>query len=975
MVAHHRRVPGAEPRFAEPAEPLPHTLHGALEGLGITRLYTHQVEALEAARRGDNVLAVTPTASGKTLVFALPVLETFQREPRARALFLYPTKALAQDQVGGLRDLALSMSPLRPPRFEIYDGDTPSHLRKKIKTDPPQGLITNPDMLHMGILAHHHDWEEYLRDLRWVVLDELHVYRGIFGAHVHHILRRLRRTCARLGASPRFVAASATIGNPEEFASTLVGEPFHAVTDSGAPRAPRQAIFLNPVGVSPYTVAVRTVAEAARAGLRTIAFTKARRITELLYTWLVQQEPELRTKVAPYRAGYLPEERRGIEARLFRGDLLAVLSTSALELGIDVGGLDVCVLVGYPGSLTSTWQRVGRAGRQDREALFVLVAMPDALDQYLVAHPDLFFDGGFENAVLDPWNPVVAGQHLVCAAAEEPLERLEITSAGAKAEALARGLVDEGRLVRDAAGERWLSFRRKPQRDVYPRSAGEPFTILVSGSGRVLGTIDGMRVHHECHPGAVYLHGGQTYRILELDTDAKRVTAEDARVDYYTVVLGEKETEVLEQLDRRTLGGRPVGYGRLKVTVRIRGYQKKRLFGGETISEHPLETPPLIFETTGFWIELSTALPADLTAEGMHFMGGIHATEHAMIGLFPLLAISDRGDIGGISYTAHPQIEGPAIFVYDGVPGGAGLAEQGFRDLERLLRTTRDHVAACECDEGCPSCIQSPKCGNGNKPLDKAGALRVMGVALGEIEIDESVREEAEDAPQPTVTPEGTHRRHGITAAGRIGPIRPPVVEPPPPPPRPAATPAGRTAAIVGGERTLVFDLETQRSADEVGGWSNADRMGLALAVVYDVNRETFRTYYETDVDRLLLDLVMADRVVGFNIDRFDLAVLSGYTEWDLDRIRTLDLLAELYRHLGYRLSLGHLSEVNLGEGKAGDGLQSLAWWRQGRIDLIERYCKKDVEMTWRLYDLGRDNGYLLYLNRDGERVRVPVRW
>ncbi|MDX1389358.1 MAG: Zn-binding domain-containing protein, partial [Acidobacteriota bacterium] len=504
----------------------------------------------------------------------------------------------------------------------------------------------------------------------------------------------------------------------------------------------------------------------------------------------------------------------------------------------------------------------------------------------------------------------------------------------------------------------------------YPRSAGEPFTIVVSGTGRVLGTIDGMRVHHECHPGAVYLHGGQTFRILELDTEARRVTAEDARVEYYTVVLGEKETEILETLDRSTQGPCPVGYGRFKVTVRIRGYQKKRLFGGETISEHPLETPPLVFETTGFWMELPRGLPPEMTSMGLHFMGGIHATEHAMIGLFPLLAISDRGDVGGISYTAHPQIEGPAIFLYDGVPGGAGLAEQGFRDLGRLLRTTRDHVAACGCDDGCPSCIQSPKCGNGNKPLDKEGALRVLGVLLGEIAVETSAAEDAGVAagrPVPATGPGGHHRRHGITRPGNLGAI----VAPPPPVEPPAPRAPIRTVA----ERTLVFDLETQRGADEVGGWGNLARMGMALAVVYDVDRQLYRTYFETDVDRLLLDLVMADRVVGFNIDRFDLGVLSGYTEWNLDRIRTLDLLAEVYRPLGYRLSLGHLSEVNLGEGKAGDGMQSLAWWRQGRIDLIEPYCTKDVEATHRLYDLGRRDGYLLYRNRDGERVRVPVRW
>jgi DEAD/DEAH box helicase domain-containing protein len=323
-----------------------------------------------------------------------------------------------------------------------------------------------------------------------------------------------------------------------------------------------------------------------------------------------------------------------------------------------------------------------------------------------------------------------------------------------------------------------------------------------------------------------------------------------------------------------------------------------------------------------------------------------------MIGLFPLLAIADRGDVGGISYTGHPQTGSPAIFLYDGVPGGAGLAEQGFRDLERLLGRTRDHVAACDCDEGCPACIQSPRCGNGNKPLDKEAALQVLGVLLGEVKI-----EERPEPPRPAPAPSRpAKRRHGITRAGN----RPPTDGPAPAP---------------ASGRVLVFDLETQRSAEEVGGWSNASCMGLALAVVYDVERESYRTYYETDTDRLLLDLVMADQVIGFNIDRFDLKVLSGYTEWDLSRIRTLDLLGEVYRRLGFRLSLNHLAEVNLGESKAGDGLQSLQWWKEGRLDLVEQYCRKDVEVTHRLYDLGRRQEFLLYRDRDGRKVRVPVKW
>jgi len=983
MVAHHRELPARAAEYAEPQLPLSADLRAALAHQGIDRLYRHQAAGIDLARAGKNVLVVTPTASGKTLLFAASVLEALREDPMAKALILYPTKALARDQLAGFRQLAGGLGALNPPRFEIYDGDTTAAERRRIKRDPPQVLITNPDMLHMGILAHHQDWRGLFENLRWVVLDELHVYRGIFGAHVHHILGRLIRLSRRAGSNPSFVAASATVGNPAEFAQTLVGQSFAVVSESGAPQSPRQVLMLNPIGVSPYTVTVRLLAETIRAGWRSIAFTKARRTTELLYTWIVQQHPDLRDRVAPYRAGYLPEERRRLERKLFRGELAAVLSTSALELGIDVGGLDVCVLVGYPGSLISSWQRIGRVGRRGQTGLVVMVAMPDALDQYLVRHPDMFFDGEFERAVLDPLNPFVAGKHLVCAAAEEPLERSEVRGKGSS-DALVDSLLSESRLVQDAGGQRLYAFKRRPHREVSPRSAGEPFTIFNARNNKVMGRIDATRVYHECHPGAVYLHGGQSFLVLELDAEQRKVRAEPARLDYYTVILGDKETEILERQAYRKLGEFPVGLGRLKVTVHIRDYQKKRLFDGEPVSTHPLKVPPLVFETIGMWIELAPGMAAAYTERGLHFMGGIHATEHAAIGLFPLLAIADRGDIGGISYTGHPQIGAPAVFIYDGVPGGVGLAASAYEGLENLLQRTRELVAACSCEEGCPCCIQSPKCGNGNKPLDKQAAQLTLDTLLGEVSLasmgvepprEHEVWTTAPAAPAAEAEAPETNRRHGVSRAGNLPAeeaadlrtqreSQPPSPVPQPPP-----------ALVTQSGRTLVFDLETQRSAEEVGGWGNGRKMGLALAVVYDLQRQSFQTYHEADVDRLLLDLVMADRVIGFNLDRFDLSVLAGYTEWDLGRIRTLDLLGEIHRRLGFRISLAHLCEVNFGESKSADGLQSLVWWKEGRVDLIEQYCKKDVELTHRLYEVGRRDGYLLYRDRDERIVRVPVNW
>ena len=955
LVAHHRRLEGRPARHARPSRPLPARLEEALRARGLGELWAHQAAGLDRLAEGRDVLLVTPTASGKTLLYALAVLGEHLADAQSHALLLYPTKALAQDQLGGLRELAGGLGALRPPSFEIYDGDTPASRRKLIRADPPTALLTNPDMLHLGILAHHAEWEPFLRRLRYVVLDELHVYRGIFGAHVHHILARLLRLCAHHGAAPRFIAASATVGNPAEFARTLVGREFAVIEESGAPRSAKDVVFLNPVARSPYTVAVRVLAEAIRAGCRTIAFTKARRITELLHTWLVRQDASFEPRIAPYRAGYLPAERRRIEARLFRGELSAVLATSALELGIDVGALDVCVLVGYPGSLVSSWQRLGRVGRKRDGGTVVLIAMPDALDQYVVHHPELFFGGKFERAVLDPWNPQVAGSHLVCAAAEAPLGPEDYPARDEAGRRRLESLVGEGRLVQDAEGRRFYSFRRRPHREVGLRSTGEPFSIVEQASDELLGTIDGQRVWYECHPGAIYLHGGRSFLVRDVDRERRRVRVSAARVDYYTVVLGEKETRILERLDTKQLGSFPVGLGRLEVTVHIRGYQKKRLFDGEPVSQHPLEIPPLVFETIGLWIELPPALPAAFAARELHFMGGIHASEHATIALFPLLTVADRDDVGGISYTAHPQTGGPAIFVYDGLPGGAGLSQQGFADIGTWVEKTLELVEGCPCEAGCPACIHSPKCGNGNKPLDKQAAILTLGllagrVALGSLDVPAaapSVDEPA--AAQPRFA------RHGITRAGNL----------------PALAPD--TAGL--GERTLIFDLETQRGAEEVGGWAHIGRMGLALAIVHDLARESYRTYFETDVDRLLLDLVMADRVVGFNIDAFDLRVLAAYTDWDLSRIRTVDLLSHIRGRLGFALSLGHLCEANFGEGKAGGGMQSLAWWKEGRIDLIERYCRRDVELTGRLYDAGRRQRYLLYRDHAERRVRVPVEW
>ena len=983
-------VAARDAEYADLSSPLPAPLERALRDEGIARLYSHQAEAIDRVRSGQDVLTVTPTASGKSLVYLLPTLETALRRPGARARYVFPYKALAQDQLQGIADLAGTRARHggvvpeahglpgtgRPVTAAIYDGDTPDSRRRRIKAEPPDILITNPDMLHLGILAHHQDWRLLFENLACVVVDELHVYRGIFGSHLHHILRRLLRVAEHCGSRPRFIASSASIANPAGLGEALTGRRFAVVDRNGAPRAERHLLFLNPRG-SPYTAATQLLAWSLDEGYRVIAFTKARKITELLHSWLLQGSPRHASRVIAYRSGYLPEERREIERRLFDGSLQGVISTSALELGVDIGGLDVCLLVGYPGSIVSTWQRIGRVGREDRPSLTVLIGLPDALDQYFMANPEDLLRRGFEEVVFDPENPVIARAHLLCAGAELPIEEARDRRVLGPVFSMVPDLEREGVLARDADGRRWYTLRRRPQREVNLRSLGTTYTIVDEAGDRVIGTIDAVRAFHETHAGAVYLHHGQQYLVRELAIEARRASVVPADVDYYTEVRGEKETEIMQVLRETRTGGLEARLGRIKVTEVLTGYEKRRLFGRDRLGLFALDLPPLTFETVGLWITIPDAVRDRIVALEGHFMGGIHALEHALISLFPLLAICDRGDIGGISYPLHPQVGRSAIFIYDGYPGGVGLAARGFEGLLDLLGRTAALLRACPCESGCPSCVQSPKCGNGNNPLDKESAIRIAEALLS---ADAPV-ESAQAAPpleMPARRPTASGGGGAPVPRGPTSSARPPLVlmgggfdgEPPPTPVR-----RGAGGGAPGQELTLFLDVETQKSADEVGGWQNVSDMKLALAVTYNGLTSQFRTYAEKDVDRLLLDLVMADRVIGYNIDRFDMAVLKAYTQWDLGRVRTFDMLADIYRKLGFRLKLGDLAAATLGIGKSADGLQSLKWWKEGRVDLIEQYCRRDVEVTRDVYVFGTRNGYILYRDKDDRQLRLPVDW
>ena len=917
-------------RFEAPPEGLHPDLRKALAAAGMERLYGHQAEGLSRLLEGRNLIVATPTASGKSLVYFLYALHRWLQDPSFGALFVYPFKALAQDQLAKVNELA---DRLGFPEFRaaVYDGDTPASRRQKIQKAPPAVLITNPDMLHLAFMAYAENWRDYFARVGLVTFDEAHVYRGIFGANVHHLIWRMERILAAAGARPQWAATSATLADPEGFFAALTRQGAACIVESGAPR-PERRLYLMAASGSPYTLACEVMHRLLSEGARTLTFTKARRITELIYSWLVQRDPGYRASVSSYRAGFLPSERRRIEQAFFDGSLMGVVSTSAMEVGIDVGGLDACILVGYPGSLISLFQRMGRVGRGERDASIFLIAMPDALDQYFVQHPDALLSRPLESLVLDPDNAHLIPSHLLCAAREEPLADDQIPGSGpwrAAVEALDRS----GELVLDAGGTRWHTLRRHPHRELNLRGIGESYRI-VGPSGKAVGTIDGHRVHRECHEGAVYLHQGQTYVVQKVSAKDRKVMVRAARVDYFTEVRSEKDTQILEVLESRKVGPAALSLGRLKVTERTTGFVKKRLAGGEIIAEEPLEAPPLIFETEGFWVAFPEGMPGLLVSEGLSLMGGIHAFEHALIGIFPLLAMADRWDLGGISFPHHPQVAGSAVFVYDGYPGGVGLSRKGFETFERLLAATASAVGDCPCESGCPGCIQSPKCGNGNKPLDKAAALKVIGVLEGKEDL--------------------------AAAAGETKPA----ASAAPPAPRKARPRTGR----------LVFDLETQRLAADVGGWGNIRAMGLALAVTWDLDGGSWRTYFEEEVGDLVQDLMASPLVVGFNVDRFDLEVLRPYCKEDLRAVKTLDLLAVLKARTGFRLSLASLAEANFGEPKSADGLQSVAWYREGRFDLIEAYCRKDVELTGRLYLKGLEEGYVLIQSRTGERLRVNVR-
>ncbi len=746
QIADIEPLPSRAPTYAVPDPPLPEPLASLVKRLGIPELYSHQVALLEHARAGRDVIITTGTASGKTLAFNLPVFETMLSSRTATALYLYPMKAVTQDQLKVLKQFEQGLELRLNPA--VYDGDTPADKRPRIRR-LSRIVLSNPYELHQ-ILPYHFQWAPFYRNLRYCIIDEAHQYRGVFGSNVAQLIRRFRRICRHHGSDPQFFLASASIANPLELAEKLTGREFAHVGDDGAPRGRGWLVLWNPLANENMSIHVQTqhlVAHFAGAGLQTVCFVPSRRLAELISRWVKEHTPEL--AVSPYRAGYIPEDRRSIEAGLSSGALRGVVSTEALELGIDVGGLDCIIIAGFPGTFASFWQQAGRAGRKLQDSLVVFIGYADALNQYLLRNPALILERGFEAAVIDLTNPYIIKGHMACAASELPLRKEEVsnderpnsqflipnapqspesTVQSPKPSEVRLAAVKEleEELILRPTPSGWIyAGRTRPQEEV-ALEAIEESAIEIVADGRVIETMDRTRACREAYPGAVLLHQGETFLVKSLDLEQQRAEVERKDVDFHTQVIQREEMRLLETQLQRQLGpGITLSLGRLEVTASYTGYRVKKY--DQLIATHPLDLPTVKFPTVGIWLVFSGETALELQEQGCDFTGGLHAAEHALIALAPLVAMCDPRDIGGGSYRMFPDTMLPTILIYDGYEHGIGISEKLYAEFDRLNRIAHSLVAQCACERGCPACVLSPRCGDANEPIDKQTAVAILG--------------------------------------------------------------------------------------------------------------------------------------------------------------------------------------------------------------------------------------------------------
>jgi DEAD/DEAH box helicase domain-containing protein len=745
-----KKYPPRRAVVSEVRPPIPEPLAGNLRKIGVKGLYSHQAEAVRRVRSGENIVLATDTASGKSLCYNIPVLETLLADPQARALYIFPTKALGQDQTRMLHELIQPGAAYdekrcayslvfdgRAVNFGTYDGDTPADERTRLRRDA-RILLTNPDMLSLGILPNHgRFWSDFFKRLRYVVLDEIHTYRGVFGSHVANLMRRLVRICEHHGGRPQFICCSATIANPAEHAERLTGGPVSAITHSGAPSAGRLFILWNPplmkgttdVRKSPLTETINLFTYCLNSAMRTIVFARAKPTVEMILRATREKlagggaAPD---KIISYRGGYLPSERREIERSLAEGGLLGVTCTNALELGIDIGSLDSAIINGYPGSIASVWQQAGRAGRRERQALAVFVAYNEPLDQYFMRHPEYFFGQAVEQAIVNPSNPYIMESHLKAAAAEIPLERAEEKLFGENYLESVRELIRRGELAERRSGTFYIGKEYPAGRINLRTTTGERYAICLP-KGEMIGHMDASTAFMYLHPGAVYLHKGESYLVEDLDLKRKTARVAPRQLNYYTRSLSMEQVTVDKTVSTKKQGRAAVHFGYLDVVSRVTSYKKMRQRDNAVMGRVPLDLPEDRLWTQGFWIVLPPGVKQSVMDAGLDYPGGLHAAEHSMIAMLPLLAMCDRQDIGGLSMDSHPDTGGrAAIFVHDAYDGGMGLAETGYKRIAELLEKTLDLVGGCGCDDGCPSCIQSPKCGSMNDPLDKKAAILIL---------------------------------------------------------------------------------------------------------------------------------------------------------------------------------------------------------------------------------------------------------
>ncbi len=779
QIVHIEKIPAREAQYASLELKAP--VKAALAKTGIQELYTHQAEAIGKIREGKDIVLCTTTASGKSLTYMLPIFEAVMEDPEATTLYISPLNALVNDQMKTFLEFEMELGS--GTRIARYTGALSDSEKRKVREGRTNVVFTNPEMIHMSFLAWHHLWKRFFSNLKFIVVDESHYYRGVIGSNMANLLRRLSRTAEYYGASPQFVCCSATIGNPKEHTETLIGRKAEMVDKNGSGAGPQQFVFWNPplyinnrgatLRRSSFSEASTLFTRFVQAGLQTLAFTRARQSVERMYKSCREllRERALSSAICSYRSGYFDKEREEIEKKMAAGELRGVISTNALELGINIGSLDACVLDGYPGTVMSARQQAGRAGRSGKESLVVLVAGTNALDQYYMRNPVDFFGRSSENAVLNPKNPYILAGHLLCAAKEIPLKTSDSEHFGEGFSRVVEVLEAEGLLTGD---ERKYTTDPFPYKHVSLRGIDNNTYSLLAIEGKkrfpIEKDMEEALAFRECYPGSVYMHRGEPYYVNRIDHEKKEIHAVKTHDSYYTKPMIDSSVVLQEAYAAKALEKAPdveVGLGEVEVTDRVIGYRKLQSHSNEVMSAHELEMPLVTLETVALWLKLPDRLQERVEEHRLDFAGGIHAVEHAMIAMYPLHLLVDRSDVGGLSTPSHPDLGGKsAIFIYDGHRGGVGYAEKGYDLIGQVLDGTLKAIESCPCESGCPSCIQSPKCGNNNEPLDKHAAIMLLHDLLGKAPYIPPERKEKHLAE--TTTGQSSEKKNTGAALDRV---------------------------------------------------------------------------------------------------------------------------------------------------------------------------------------------------------------